>query len=57
MFIISRKKILLISSLILISIFAFVFQIAKIDNQTISTVSLPVSNKVIVLDAGHRSSR
>lgn len=53
MIVISKKKILLVSSIILIFIFVFVFQTAKIDNRTVSTVSLPVSNKIIILDAGH----
>lgn len=53
MIVLSKKRLLLISSIIIISLFVFVFQTAKIDNTTVSTVSLPVSNKVIVLDAGH----
>ena len=41
-----------ISTILLISLFVFVFQVAS-SKQTVQTVSLPVSNKVIVLDAGH----
>ena len=59
MIVLTKKKILQIASISIafIFIFVFTFQIAKIDNSTVQTVSLPVSNKVIVLDAGHRSSR
>ena len=53
MIIINKKKILLFSSILLIFIFTFVFQTANINNRTVSVVTLPVSNKVIVLDAGH----
>jgi len=50
MIILSKKRLALISSMALIALFTFVFQTA---NKTVETVSLPVSNKVIVLDAGH----
>ena len=56
MIIINKKIILFITSIALASIFIFTFvlQTAKFDKQsTVPTVSLPVSNKVIVLDAGH----
>lgn len=52
MIVISKKRILIITSLIFTSLFAFVLQNADKEN-TIATVALPVSNKVIVLDAGH----
>lgn len=52
MIILNKKRILLITSLVAISICAFTFQIAETDN-TIQTVALPVSNKTIVIDAGH----
>lgn len=53
MIVLSKKRILLVTSMVLVSLFVFVFQTAKINNDTVATVSLPVSNKVIVLDAGH----
>ena len=56
MIILKKKRILFILSLVLVSMFAFTIQIAK-DEKTISTVALPVSNKVIVIDAGHRKTR
>ena len=56
MIIINKKRILFITSIVFTSIFIFTFvlQTAKFYKQsTVPTVSLPVSNKVIVLDAGH----
>ena len=50
MIILSKKRILVIMSFILASVFTFVLQTGKMEN-TIQTVSLPISNKVIVLDA------
>ena len=52
MIIISKKRIAIISGILLLAVFAFTFQTASLNN-TVQTVSLPVSNKVIVLDAGH----
>ena len=54
MIILSKKRLGIMSSILLIAVFAFVFQKANIEkSHTVQTVSLPVSNKVIVLDAGH----
>lgn len=55
MIIINRKRLITVTGLLLIAIFAFTFQKADL-NKTVPTVSLPVSNKVIVLDAGHRKT-
>ena len=52
MIILSKKRFGIITTILLISLFVFVFQVAS-SKQTVQTVSLPVSNKVIVLDAGH----
>ena len=52
MIILNKKRILLITSIVAISIFAFTIQTAQV-NETIETVALPVSNKTIVIDAGH----
>ncbi len=52
MIILSKKRFGIISTILLISLFVFVFQVAS-SKQTVQTVSLPVSNKVIILDAGH----
>ena len=56
MIVINKKRIAMLSSLVVLSTFVFVFQTAQID-KTIETVALPVTNKVIVLDAGHRYAR
>ena len=50
MIILNKKRLGIICSILLVSVFIFTFQTAKLNN-TVQTVSLPVSNKVIVLDA------
>ncbi len=50
MIILDRKRLGLIVGLLFIAIFAFTFQKAEL-NKTVQTVTLPVSGKVIVLDA------
>ena len=39
-------------SMVCVAVMAFSFKIAKTED-TVETVALPVSNKVIVIDAGH----
>ena len=54
MFVIKRKRILIIFSIIFISIYVSVLEINyRNDLKVVETVSVPVSNKVIVVDAGH----
>lgn len=55
MIILNRKRITLIITSLILSFFVFFFTIDKTNNQKeyVSTVSLPVSEKVIVVDAGH----
>lgn len=50
MIVLNKKRLIAMLSMIFISIFAFSFQVAQ-DETTVETVSLPVSNKVIVIDA------
>lgn len=52
MIILNKKRILFITSIVVISVFAFTIQRAQV-NKTVQTVALPVSNKTIVIDAGH----
>ena len=52
MIILSKKRIGTITAILLVALFAFTLQTANLNN-TVQTVSLPVSNKVIVVDAGH----
>lgn len=54
MILLSRKRLFIILSCITLSITTFLFFTANKNLTTIETVALPVSNKVIVLDAGHR---
>lgn len=56
MIVLSKKRITLILEIVVVALFVFTFQIAD-TNRTVETVALPVSNKVIVVDAGHRKAR
>ena len=51
MIVLNRKRILIVCFIIGISILSVSLQAQK--NNTVQTVSLPVTNKVIVIDAGH----
>ena len=52
MFFLSKKRIILLVSLLIAVVAIGIFQI-NLKEESIETVALPVSNKVIVLDAGH----
>lgn len=52
MIILNKKRIMVIMAMLIIATCAFTLQTAQI-KKTVPTVSLPVSNKVIVIDAGH----
>jgi len=56
MIILNKKRLGIIAGILFIAVFAFTFKTAKYNN-TVQTVSLPVSNKVIVLDARTRKAR
>lgn len=55
MVIISKKRLGLILSLVLVSVCAFIIGNSMESEliESVPTVALPVSNKVIILDAGH----
>ena len=59
MLILSKKRITLILCMVLVSLYAFSFKIANNTENIISedkiaeTVATPVSNKVVIVDAGH----
>ena len=53
MIILSKKRIIRLMSLVTICLTVCVIQTAKTDEKTVQTVTLPVTNKVIVIDAGH----
>lgn len=53
MIILSKKRIMIVASVIMVALFAFAIQTNTKNANVVQTVALPVSNKVIVLDAGH----
>ena len=53
MLVLSRQRLSLIIGCLFVSIFAFMFVNSKKDEYTVPTVSLPISGKTIVVDAGH----
>lgn len=62
MIVVTKKRIQIIVSCILIAVFAFYFQIAnkekqnnptQLEQNTVATTATPVSGKTIVIDAGH----
>lgn len=57
MIILSKKRLILITSMICVSLTVFLVNSSLTGTQTVETVNLPVSNKVIVLDARSRNSR
>lgn len=62
MIVISKKRIQIIVSCVIIAVFAFTFQIAKSEKvekkeeNVIQTTATPVSGRTIVIDARSRSS-
>ncbi len=56
MILLRKKRILFIITMIFISIFTYFLGI-NYNKNTVQTVSLPVTNKVVVLDAGHRTEK
>lgn len=53
MIVLSKKKLMLVMSMVCISLISCMFMDAVNPKETVETVNLPVSNKVIVIDAGH----
>lgn len=55
MIIVSKKRLGLILSFVLVSICTFMISSSKVNEigESVPTVALPVSNKVIIVDAGH----
>ena len=51
MIVLNRKRITIMVLSVFISVSAFIFAMDR--KNTVPTVSLPVSGKVIVIDAGH----
>ncbi|MBR3720422.1 MAG: hypothetical protein IKN09_01620 [Clostridia bacterium] len=57
MILIHKKRLVLIGSFICLFITVVSLKSAFTKPKIMATVNLPVTNKVIVIDAGHRSSR
>ena len=53
MIILNRKRLLAIFSMVCVSILCFSFQIVNREEDVAETVALPVTGKVVVIDAGH----
>lgn len=53
MIIINKKRITAILTCILIGVFVFILQTGEKEKEIIETVTLPVSGKTVVIDAGH----
>lgn len=53
MIVIKKKRLILITSLLCCSLCVFMMKNTFESPKVVATVNLPVSNKVIVLDAGH----
>lgn len=53
MIVLHKKRLVIIGSLLCLSLTVFSLKSAFVTPKTVETVNLPVSNKVIVLDAGH----
>ncbi|MBQ3409578.1 MAG: hypothetical protein IJH12_10305 [Clostridia bacterium] len=53
MIVLRKKRLILIGSFLCLSLTAISLKSAFIRPKTVATVTLPVSNKVIVIDAGH----
>ena len=59
MLILTKKRITLMLCMVFVSLYAFSFKIANNETyqneKTAQTVATPVSNKVVIVDAGHGS--
>lgn len=56
MILLQRKRIIFIIGAIFISIFSYLLGSSHM-YETVQTVSLPVSGKTVILDAGHRAEK
>jgi len=53
MILLQKRRIVLVLTCVFVSIFTYFLGSTKY-KESIETVSLPVTNKVVILDAGHR---
>lgn len=53
MVVLRKKRLILMAYLIGISLFACIYSVASYEQDAVEATALPVSNKVVILDAGH----
>ena len=54
MVVLNRKRLIIITTCVFVSVFAFMLtNTAMPQNNVVETVSLPVSGKTVIIDAGH----
>lgn len=53
MIIIRKKQLINLVTIVTLCLIICVIQTSSVEDKSISTVALPVTNKVIVIDAGH----
>lgn len=56
MILLEKRRILFVVSMVFVSFFSYLFAVTY-NKETIQTMSLPVTGKVVVLDAGHGRRR
>lgn len=58
MILLQKKRIIMMIGAVFISIFSYLLGSSHMYGyQTVETLSLPVSGKVVILDAGHRTEK
>ena len=51
--ILRKKRLVITANLIILALFACIYSVVANDPKATQTVALPVSGKVVILDAGH----
>ncbi len=57
MILMNKKRILILLNFIIIVTVISSIKISTNQNNTVPTVALPVSNRTVIIDAGHRSEK
>lgn len=52
MILLEKRRLLFVISMVFVSLFSYLFALTY-NKETVQTMSLPVTGKVVVLDAGH----
>ena len=53
MIILGKRRLINLITIVMLCLVICIFQTSSVEDKTVSTVALPVTNKVIVIDAGH----